>query len=66
MKTLYLCIGTVNHHDGVGIARREIVMRLVWASAAEEASGLMRAAYGIDLSGVTCTPALGTPTQEPA
>lgn len=66
MKTLYLCTGTLQHYVHSGVARNEIVMRLVWADDAEGADDLMRAAFGPDLFGVDCTPALGTPTQEPA
>lgn len=63
MKTLYLCTGSVNHYASAGIARREAVLRLVWATDPDEAKALMRAAIGPDLFDVDCTPALGTPQE---
>lgn len=67
MKTLYLCTAKLRRYSYLGEPAEDTVLRLVWAASSDEASHTFRNAYARDeVFDVDCTPALGTPTQEPA
>ena len=60
MKTLYLCTFRIRWRETIDTV-------LVWANDEIDADRILREAHEfVNLYEVTCTPALGTPTQEPA